>query len=231
MESACSELSSHRKKIKIAIIDNQKLVAEGLAKILDSYEDFLLAGIYHTSQSLLTSLKHHPVDIILLDYSLSPQEIDGQRLIQKLCRLHPESPLVIISSEYNLVAITQAFRSGARAFVGKHMSPTLLYEAIHTVHKGKWWLEPKIAAQYFALNVVPKDSCADISSAAQLLQLTTSEQEVIRCLLWGMTVTEVASKFSKSVKTISGQKQSAFKKLGIKKNQELYMRYSSKLIR
>lgn len=53
--------------------------------------------------------------------------------------------------------------------------------------------------------------------------LSPKEQEVIRCFLTGMTVTDIAEKFSRSLKTVSGQKQSAMRKLGLKADHELFI--------
>ena len=46
---------------------------------------------------------------------------------------------------------------------------------------------------------------------------------MIRCFITGMTVTEIAEKFNRSLKTISGQKQSAIRKLGLKADHELFI--------
>ncbi len=53
--------------------------------------------------------------------------------------------------------------------------------------------------------------------------LSPREQEVLRCVMDGMTITGIAAKFSRSVKTVSNQKQSAFRKLGIATTAELMM--------
>ncbi len=59
--------------------------------------------------------------------------------------------------------------------------------------------------------------------------LSNREQEVIRCYLAGMTVSDIAKKFNRSLKTISAQKASAFRKLGVTSNNELFK--LSKIIR
>ena len=54
------------------------------------------------------------------------------------------------------------------------------------------------------------------------LKLSPREREVFRCVLDGMSVTEIAAKFSRGITTISAQKNSAFRKLGIRTNNELF---------
>jgi DNA-binding NarL/FixJ family response regulator len=63
---------------------------------------------------------------------------------------------------------------------------------------------------------------ANNASALKSASLTAREQEVIRCYLAGMTVTEIAEKFNRSIKTISTQKAAAFRKLGVTSNNGLF---------
>jgi two-component system, NarL family, captular synthesis response regulator RcsB len=53
-------------------------------------------------------------------------------------------------------------------------------------------------------------------------RLSPREREVLRCVLDGMAVTAIARKFSRSVNTISTQKQAAYRKLGIRSDAELF---------
>jgi DNA-binding NarL/FixJ family response regulator len=52
--------------------------------------------------------------------------------------------------------------------------------------------------------------------------LSVKEREVIRCFLEGMSVTQIARKFNRSTKTISTQKSTAFRKLGVTSDGELF---------
>lgn len=52
--------------------------------------------------------------------------------------------------------------------------------------------------------------------------LSQREQDVIRCYLQGMTITAIAAKFNRSVKTVSTQKSTAFRKLGVSTYAELF---------
>ena len=58
--------------------------------------------------------------------------------------------------------------------------------------------------------------------ALRFVSLSAREQDVIRCYLTGMTITDIAEKFNRSIKTISSQKASAFRKLGVVSNNELF---------
>ena len=53
-------------------------------------------------------------------------------------------------------------------------------------------------------------------------ELSFREREVLRCFLAGMSVTQIALKFERSIKTISTQKQAAYKKLGVRNDNEIF---------
>lgn len=65
----------------------------------------------------------------------------------------------------------------------------------------------------------------DVKGAQRLLNdptLSPKEREVLRCCLDGMSVSQISRKFMRSMKTISGQKQAAFRKLGVRTDAELF---------
>lgn len=66
------------------------------------------------------------------------------------------------------------------------------------------------------------DSPSSDSGSAVDFLLSPREHEVLRFFLAGMSVSEIASKFFRSPKTISAQKQSAYRKLGIRNDAELF---------
>lgn len=88
------------------------------------------------------------------------------------------------------------------------------------------YLAPAMVAELEKLPVPQSTENNDIFDADQALvdnpELSPKEREVLRCCLEGLSVSQVAIKFSRSRKTISGQKQAAFRKLGIRTDTELF---------
>ncbi|KWA82229.1 hypothetical protein WL29_26600 [Burkholderia ubonensis] len=72
------------------------------------------------------------------------------------------------------------------------------------------------------LPTVDESTSSPDSELSENLRLSPREHEVLRCYLAGMSVSDIASKFSRSPKTISAQKQSAYRKLGIRSDAELF---------
>jgi DNA-binding NarL/FixJ family response regulator len=100
-----------------------------------------------------------------------------------------------------------------------------MLEAIRTVFTSAVY--PDIRAPEFGGRAIVRSECESESANAggmiyASIPLSRRERDVIRCYLQGMTVTEIAAKFNRSVKTISTQKVTAFRKLGVSSYAELF---------
>jgi DNA-binding NarL/FixJ family response regulator len=100
-----------------------------------------------------------------------------------------------------------------------------LFRAIRTVAQGHIYLHPEMAREVADVTETTNGDCipdATDDILARSASLSPREREVLRCYLSGMSVSEIAAKFSRSANTISTQKQSAYRKLGIRTDSELF---------
>nr|WP_232511661.1 response regulator transcription factor [Herbaspirillum sp. meg3] len=212
--------------IRIALLDDHAVVRHGLAARLKEESDFEVVGAYATSKDMMSALRATPADILLIDYSLSVNDIDGLNLIRALKVRFPGSKIIVSSSHYNPATVALAMRAGARGFVGKEQELSELIAAVRSVSVGRVHLNPLMAAEISSMLSSNNAQEDDLSGAGDSLtdhtELSPREREVLRCCLDGMSVTQIAEKFARSVKTISGQKQAAFRKLGVRNDNELF---------
>lgn len=211
------------KPIRIAILDDHAVVRHGLAKALAAETGFEVVGVYDKSRELISDLGRISIDLLVLDFSLGPDELDGVALIRTLRVKFPDCHILILSAHYDPAIVGLAMRVGARGFVGKGEDLDQLVKAIRKVVSGAVYLSTSMTFRLAetVTSDVSKDSSEVIDLMAQA-ELSSREQEVIRCYLAGMTVSEIADKFHRSVKTVSTQKSSAFRKLGVTSNNELF---------
>lgn len=209
------------KAIRIALLDDHAVVRHGLVNTLTAESNFEVVGIYEKSRDLIAGLVTAPADLLLLDFSLNPNELDGVSLIRALRVKFPSCHILVLSSHHDPATVGLAMRVGARGFVGKGEDMGQLVKAIRKVAAGAVYLNDDMT--YRLAETVTADRRAESGEdALDLAELTSREQEVIRCYLAGMTVSEIAEKFNRSIKTISTQKTSAFRKLGVTSNNELF---------
>ncbi|ELA9196613.1 response regulator transcription factor [Vibrio sp. Vb2110] len=224
--------NSTYKNINIILLDDHELVLQSINSFLSKEDQFNILSVHTKSSDLLLTLQHkRPLpDVLVTDYELMPNENDGVNLIRTIKRKYPSISIIVMSSHFNIGTVGITLQAGAKGFVGKQQSLGDLIKAIKTVSKGKIYLESDIADQLalqkgiasktsISSSSYNEDSIQDIVSK---IKLTTREREVIRCLISGMSVSEIASKFSRSIKTISTQKVNAMKKLGVNCDSELH---------
>jgi two-component system capsular synthesis response regulator RcsB len=210
--------------VNVMLLDDHPVVRHGLFLSLEREKGIEVVGSFARTEELLDALSTRKADVLIVDYSLGPQEVDGVNLIRALRFHSPESPILVVSGHYNPATVSLALRAGAKGFVGKIQPLAELADAIRTVAAGRSYLSPLMAAE-LDLIAAPKPIAVDIDCVRTLSRnekLSPREREVLRCFLDGMSVTHIAEKFGRSVNTISTQKQSAFRKLGIRTDNELF---------
>lgn len=218
-----------RNNVSIALLDDHFLVLRGLSDVLRENPDFDVVGTFSSSKELLNCIKNNPVDVVIADYELAPADVDGLNLIKTLTRLHPNVAILVVSAHYNPATVALALRGGAKGFIGKNRPFEEIRNAALEVSRGRTFIEPQMAQElanqqrHGEVLISGNYSEDNVRQAVSLSALSPKEQEVIRCFLTGMTVTDIAEKFNRSLKTISGQKQSAMRKLGLKADHELFI--------
>jgi two-component system, NarL family, captular synthesis response regulator RcsB len=211
-------------RIRIALLDDHAIVRGGIVAQLATAEGFDVVGAYESSRAMIAGLRNAPADVLLVDYSLGPSELDGASLIRALKTKFPESRILILSSSYDPGTVALALRVGAHGFVGKVQEFAEITQAIRAVAAGDTYLSHDMAAQLAGATIAQKgdvDPDADDALIAGA-KLSVREREVIRCYLDGMNISQIAEKFGRSVKTISTQKSTAFRKLGVTTDNALF---------
>lgn len=206
------------KVVRLMILDDHALVLAGLRKIVQLRPEFLVVGCFTDGQQLLEALASQTIDVLLLDFELAPGMLDGLALISQIHRTYPSLKILVISAVHNRGKVSAAIRAGALGFISKSVECGELIKAIRMVAKGVNYVEPEMALTMFQLSQSPDNPLA----LDRMILLSPREREVLRCFLRGMSVSEIATQFNRSIKTISSQKQSAINKLGLHKDHELF---------
>ena len=121
--------------MKVLIVDDHILFAEGIKSLLNSYEDdteTLYASDFDDALKII-NIEGLP-DLILLDINLSGT--NGLTLIKKFHKLNIWSPILIISASDSYSISEMALHEGALGFVSKASDSITLLHAIKTVMRG-----------------------------------------------------------------------------------------------
>ncbi|MDN7906581.1 cable pilus system response regulator transcription factor CblR [Burkholderia diffusa] len=219
--------------IRVVILDDHAVVQHGIASYLTERTGIEVAASFARSRDLISWLESNHADVVLLDYTLGPDEIDGLNLVKLVSTRFPDCRILMTSSSDTPATVNMTMRAGALGFFGKSENLRELVHAIRVVAEGRSYISAELAGRVMASATpvqsvaAPKPAVSEDAPAAESessadLRLSPREHEVLRCYLAGMSVSDIALKFSRSRKTISAQKQSAYRKLGIRSDAELF---------
>lgn len=204
--------------VKIVIADDHPIVLMGVKSSLASIPDIELCGEAQDSDSLIQLIKDHHPDLIITDYNMPANSAfcDGNRLLEYIHRHFPALKIIVLTMINNPLMLKHILSHGIQGILLKSESLSELRIAIEHIRKNE---------KYFSRPLLDLLSEADRQTnqpTNPLSLLSPKESEVLRLYISGQTITEIASTLHRSIKTISAQKNQAFRKLGLQNEKELY---------
>lgn len=211
------------KKLSIAFADDHPLVLAGLSNLIAGDPRFELSGCLETPTALVQHMTQSRPDIVVTDFSMPGDAHygDGLSFIGYLVRNFPSTRLLVVTMISSPPIIASLYRAGVSGVILKSDQPHDLLEALDCLYLGKRYLRDGHAATPEAEQAASEDtSVATLRTRATTL-LSPKELEVLRLFIAGHSLTTIAHKLNRSIKTISNQKRSAMRKLDMPSDQAL----------
>ena len=187
--------------VKVVIVDDHPMVAEGIQSILESYDDISVVATLTNGREAVEQMNVLRPDVVLMD--LNMPEIGGLTATEMLLEANPDTRILILSMHDSPEYISTALGHGARGYVLKDVPTEEIKIAIDTVMKGERYL--CTGAQG---SLEPSDD--DMRES-----LTSREQTVLLQLAQGKSNKEVAGTLNISVRTVETHRKNIKRKLGI----------------
>ncbi|HET9822793.1 MAG TPA: response regulator transcription factor [Burkholderiaceae bacterium] len=192
--------------LRLLVVDDHAIVREGLVRVLEAGEPGWTVREASNGFQALEVLRREPVDLLIAD--LSMPGMSGLDLIRRAKDEFPRLPVLVLSMHAEEQYALRAFKAGASGYVTKDGAPAELVQAVRKVAGGGAYVTPALAEQ-----VVLQLRGAEPRAA--LDQLSDRELEVLRRIVAGERLTEIAEALHLSVKTISTHKRRLQDKLGL----------------
>ncbi len=220
------------KKIAVIMLDDHPMMRLSFEIAASREPDMSMLATFGNSREMMAWLANNHADVLVLDYILGGDELDGLSLIKHILAHHPRLKILLSSSMESVAVIRAALLLGIKGYITKREETPRYFAAIRTLAAGQRYIPEDVSAE---LNQLPRrkrdqnvlddtaQAADDADRMSQLSKLLTPrEAEVLRCFMDGMQVVEIAVKLKRSRKTISGHKQTGMKKLGIISDIELF---------
>lgn len=185
-----------RKKIRIAIAEDQGMVLGALATLLEIEDDITVVARARNGLDALNAVVAHKPDIFLTDIEMP--EMSGLEVAAELSRRRWPTKTIILTTFARAGYLRRALEAGAAGYLLKDMAAEKLADAVRRVHIGMRVIDPELAAEAW----VEADP------------LTDRERQVLRLAGDGMTSIDIAEKLSLSEGTVRNYLSEAISKLG-----------------
>ncbi|WP_321872709.1 response regulator transcription factor [Burkholderia ubonensis] len=199
--------------VQTIFANDRPLAMAGMEFIAGSTSAIDLVGVSRSPGDLIASLSRQNCDVVLIDYSIRGNgQMEGLALLGYLRRTFPKIGLVVLTTHENPVIIRSILALDVSGVVSKFDDIGHIVTAIHASYGGGNYLSPTI-----------KNGLDEVSEGESRREwkLTPREIEVIRLYLSGLSINEIAGQLKRGKQTISSQKISAMKKLGVKNDVDL----------
>ena len=202
--------------IRVVVADDHTIVREGLRQLLESPGDIVVTAEAVNGFEVIERVRGLDFDILLLDLSMPGKS--GMELIRQVKSEKPKLKILVLSMHEENQYAVRAIKAGASGYLTKDSASSLLVSAIRKLAAGGAFISAEVAEQL-------AHGAHGVSDAAPHTTLSDREYQVLRMLVAGDTLTEIAERLNLSIKTISTHKAHLMQKMNIANQAEL-IRYA-----
>lgn len=199
-------------KMRILIVDDQKLFADSLGTVIRSEEEFIesVASVNSGAEALSLLQKEVP-DIILMDIHMPG--MDGIELTRAIHRKYPDIKILMLTTFGYDEYVKDAMHYGAVGYLLKDISSEELMASIQGASKGLRIVSPKVIEGAYKIKRAPS---GPQSIPDWYYQLTHREKEILILVQKGYSNDEIAEQVLLSVQTVKNYLSSIYEKLDVK---------------
>lgn len=178
--------------IKVLIVDDQKILAEGLRAILETEESIQVTDIAADGIAALAAIEAEEPQVVLMDIRM--EKMDGVACTKIIRKRWPQIQVLILTTFDDREYITEAIASGASGYLLKDISGNKLIQAVKDVYEGEILLQGKVAAK-LADTIKHGNTKESTHEAFLKKQLSLSDREVQIAVMisQGFTNKQIAS--------------------------------------
>jgi two-component system response regulator NreC len=193
--------------ITIVLADDHPVVRAGVRNLLEAESDMRVVGEIHEALRVESEIERMRPDVLVLDVFMP--DLNGMEVARRVTKRTPGTRIVILSMHSNEAYVVEALRSGALGYVLKGASPQALVEGIRTVHTGRRYLSPPLAADVIEAYLTR----AGGAPLDEYETLTSREREVLHLVAQGNTSAEIATRLFISPRTVETHRANIMRKL------------------
>ena len=193
----------------VIIADDHALFADGLEEIVQTMKGFVVIGKVIDGKQLMQMLNHVIPDMILMDINMP--YLNGVEAAQNILKACPQVKIIFVSMYVNAQLIVQAKEIGAKGYVLKDVTASVLKDVIQKVKQGTSAFQAGEGLQHTKMEV----------QGNQFNQLSPRELDIIALIKSGMATKQIAAELELSIFTVETHRKNIHRKLKVQSAAEL----------
>jgi two-component system response regulator DevR len=189
--------------IEVMLVDDHRLVRQGLRSILEPDPRFVVVGEAASGTEALHVLAERHPDVVLLDLKLP--DMSGVELCQRIIQINPDTVVLILTAFIDRNLVNACLQAGARGYLLKDAENLHLREHLLSAVEGHAALDPRAAdvlTEYVRGHETPP------------AMLSLREVEILRLIAQGLTNKEIGGELHLSENTVKGYVKDILPRLG-----------------
>lgn len=190
--------------VRVLIVDDHVVVAEGLAALLSDHPDITVVGQVGSVADARQTAEETDLDIVLVDFRLT--DGTGVEAVAAIRQVRPSAKLIFLTRDDSDGTRLAAVESGASAFIHKSQAAAEVVEAIRQVASGHSLITPQTVSTLLSQGR---------EAEARRESLTPREREVLSMMAAGASSRDIAGKLGISYATVRTHIRALGSKLGV----------------
>ena len=198
------------KPIRILIVDDHRLLLQGLETLVRSQNDWELTGMASQGEEALRMLKAQQADLVLTDIDMP--FMNGIELTEAVKAQFPDTKVIIISMHEEKGLILHAMEAGADGYLVKNADKKEFITAIQRVMEGHSYFSEEVT-----LALLDRKKSKPLSPLQNTLldKLTGREVEILKLIAEGFSNSEIGEKLFISPRTVDTHRANLMRKLEV----------------
>jgi len=193
--------------IKVLLVDDHKMLREGIKQLIEYDSDICVVGQASTSQECRELLESIDADVVILDINLP--DYSGLVLLHDIRKQYKSTKFLMLTVHNEVEYLLEAVDNNADGYMLKDSDSDELIKAIKTVYVGERYIQPSLIPVLNA-RLLKRENDKDKNK-----ELTKREKQILISIASGKSNKDIADDFNISERTVKNHITSLFKKIDV----------------
>ena len=194
------------------VIDDNRLVREGLGSLLDAQPDLKVVGAADDTTTGLSQLQEFTPHVVLVDAGL--ENGDSHRFVETLRKTAPLAKVIVMDLLPAPEDVIEFVKAGANGFVMKDATVEELVSTIRSVALGADVVPPALTGTLLS-HIAQQAAVRRMPGVAEAVRMTKREREIMNLIAEGLSNKEIAQRLSIATYTVKSHVHNILEKLAL----------------